>query len=194
MGVSRQMARTLDRRLRRGPARHSAGAATPRKFDPDDPAAEDQGAVARQLHQSGRRSIGGRKDRHESRRPAGFRRRRKGRRNVCGSFRVDHHEARRRSEIGTTMNDFIAIMAAPFAASLVLTGIHAYLGLHVVQRGVIFVDIALAQIAALGATVAFLFELEHYGFYAYWVSLGFTLLGAAILAFTRLQRAKIPQE
>ncbi len=92
------------------------------------------------------------------------------------------------------MNDFIAIMAAPFAASLVLTGIHAYLGLHVVRRGVIFVDIALAQIAALGATVAFLLELEHYGVDPYWVSLAFTLLGAAILSVTRLKHARIPQE
>ena len=46
------------------------------------------------------------------------------------------------------MSEFLAIMAAPFAASLVVTGIHVYLGLHVVRRGVIFVDIALAQIAA----------------------------------------------
>jgi zinc/manganese transport system permease protein len=92
------------------------------------------------------------------------------------------------------MNDFIAIMTAPFAASLVLTGIHAYLGLHVVQRGVIFVDIALAQIAAFGATVALLFGLEHYGIDAYWVSLAFTLLGAALLSFTRLDHARIPQE
>ena len=48
----------------------------------------------------------------------------------------------------------LAFLAAPFVASLILTGIHAYLGVHVVERGVIFVDLALAQIAALGATVA----------------------------------------
>ena len=47
-------------------------------------------------------------------------------------------------------------LAAPFAASLILTGIHAYLGVHVVERGVIFVDLSLAQIAALGATIAML--------------------------------------
>ena len=45
-------------------------------------------------------------------------------------------------------------LLAPFVASLILTGIHAYLGVHVVERGVIFVDLALAQIAALGATMA----------------------------------------
>ncbi|PYR24930.1 MAG: hypothetical protein DMF98_13845 [Acidobacteria bacterium] len=46
----------------------------------------------------------------------------------------------------------LEFLAAPFAASLILTGIHAYLGVHVVERGVIFVDLSLAQIAALGAT------------------------------------------
>jgi zinc/manganese transport system permease protein len=92
------------------------------------------------------------------------------------------------------MSEFLSIMAAPFAASLILTGIHAYLGLHVVRRGVIFVDIALAQIAALGATVAFLFGMDIHGGQAYWVSLAFTLLGALIFSVTRSRRARIPQE
>src|SRR5207249_341824 len=58
----------------------------------------------------------------------------------------------------STMMDasMLAFLAAPFVASLILTGIHAYLGVHVVERGVIFVDLALAQIAALGATIALL--------------------------------------
>lgn len=92
------------------------------------------------------------------------------------------------------MSEFLSIMAAPFAASLVLTGIHAYLGLHVVRRGVIFVDIALAQIAALGATMAFLFGMDIHGGEAYWVSLAFTLIGALIFSLTRSRRARIPQE
>ena len=50
----------------------------------------------------------------------------------------------------------LEFLAAPFVASLILTGIHAYLGVHVVERGVIFVDLSLAQIAALGATIALL--------------------------------------
>ena len=50
----------------------------------------------------------------------------------------------------------LQFLAAPFVASLILTGIHAYLGVHVVERGVIFVDLSLAQIAALGATIALL--------------------------------------
>ncbi len=92
------------------------------------------------------------------------------------------------------MTEFFSIMAAPFAASLILTGIHAYLGLHVVRRGVIFVDIALAQIAALGATVAFLFGMDLHGGESYWVSLAFTLMGALIFSATRSRRARIPQE
>ena len=51
--------------------------------------------------------------------------------------------------------EIFLFLLAPFVASLILTGIHAYLGVHVVERGVIFVDLALAQIAALGATIAF---------------------------------------
>lgn len=92
------------------------------------------------------------------------------------------------------MSEFLAIMAAPFAASLVVTGIHVYLGLHVVRRGVIFVDIALAQIAALGAAFALLFGMELHGGEAYGVSLAFTLIGALIFSFTRSRRARIPQE
>ncbi len=85
-------------------------------------------------------------------------------------------------------------LLAPFVISLVLTGIHAYLGVHVVERGVIFVDLALAQIAALGATVAILIEVNPDGSGSYWVSLGFTFLGAAIFALVRMRRAHIPQE
>lgn len=82
----------------------------------------------------------------------------------------------------------------PFVASLILTGIHAYLGVHVVERGVIFVDLALAQIAALGATIAILVGMDPHGRGAYFLSLGFTFLGAAIFAMARTRRGHIPQE
>jgi zinc/manganese transport system permease protein len=91
----------------------------------------------------------------------------------------------------------IEFLAAPFAASLILTGIHAYLGVHVVERGVIFVDLSLAQIAALGATIALLLPLSGGDPHApsvYWVSLVFTFVGAAILSLIRSRRARIPQE
>ncbi len=82
----------------------------------------------------------------------------------------------------------------PFLASLILTGIHAYLGVHVVERGVIFVDLALAQIAALGATVAVVTSMDPHGRGAYWISLAFTFVGAAIFASARSRRGHIPQE
>jgi zinc/manganese transport system permease protein len=82
----------------------------------------------------------------------------------------------------------------PFVASLILTGIHAYLGVHVVERGVIFVDLALAQIAALGATIAILLGMSPHGRGAYFLSLGFTFLGAGIFSVARTRRGHIPQE
>ncbi len=90
--------------------------------------------------------------------------------------------------------EIFQFLLAPFAASLILTGIHAYLGVHVVERGVIFVDLALAQIAALGATVAILAGLDAHGNSSYWISLGFTFLGAGIFALIRTRRGHIPQE
>ena len=90
--------------------------------------------------------------------------------------------------------EIFQFLLAPFAASLILTGIHAYLGVHVVERGVIFVDLALAQIAALGATVAILVGMNPHGGAAYWISLGFTFLGAAVFSLARVRHARIPQE
>ncbi|MGH7372074.1 MAG: metal ABC transporter permease, partial [Candidatus Methylomirabilales bacterium] len=79
-------------------------------------------------------------------------------------------------------------------ACLILTGIHAYLGLHVIERGVIFVDLALAQIAALGVTVAFLAGYGLQSTAAYFTSLAFTFLGAAIFSLSRMKGGRIPQE
>src|SRR6266404_4539052 len=90
--------------------------------------------------------------------------------------------------------EILPFLLAPFVASLILTGIHAYLGVHVVERGVIFVDLALAQIAALGATVAIVAGMDPHGRAAYWISLAFTFLGAGIFAFARSSRGHIPQE
>ena len=90
--------------------------------------------------------------------------------------------------------DTFSFLLAPFIASLILTGIHAYLGVHVVERGVIFVDLSLAQIAALGTTVAVMAGMDPHGSGAYWVSLLFTFLGAAVFSTIRGHRARIPQE
>ena len=94
----------------------------------------------------------------------------------------------------TAMMEFLA---APFVASLILTGIHAYLGVHVVERGVIFVDLSLAQIAALGAAIAILLPVSGGDPHApdvYWISLGFTFIGAGVFSTIRGHGARIPQE
>jgi zinc/manganese transport system permease protein len=90
--------------------------------------------------------------------------------------------------------EILQFLILPFLASLILTGIHAYLGVHVVERGVIFVDLALAQIAALGATTAILIGMDPHGTGAYWMSLGFTFIGAAIFTFVRSKQKRIPLE
>jgi len=92
------------------------------------------------------------------------------------------------------MTEALNLLWLPFLAALVLTGIHAYLGLQVLARNIIFVDLALAQIAALGATVAFMLghPVSSAGSYAY--SLIFTLAAAMLLAATRTWSGRIPQE
>ena len=89
----------------------------------------------------------------------------------------------------------LQILLPAFVAAVILTGIHAYLGVHVVERGVIFVDLSLAQIAAFGGTVGYLAGFDLHSPMAFVFSLGFTVLGAAIFAFTRVhRRTRIPQE
>jgi zinc/manganese transport system permease protein len=90
--------------------------------------------------------------------------------------------------------DTLSFLLAPFIASLILTGIHAYLGVHVVERGVIFVDLSLAQIAALGTTIAVMAGMDPHGSGAYWMSLLFTFVGAAVFSTIRGHKARIPQE
>ncbi len=86
------------------------------------------------------------------------------------------------------------LMALPFLECLVLVGIHSYLGIHVIKRKVIFVDLALAQIAALGTIVALFVGLQPHTIGAYVFSLLFTFLGAAVFSLTRMRHEKIPQE
>jgi zinc/manganese transport system permease protein len=76
---------------------------------------------------------------------------------------------------------------------LILAGIHAYLGYHVVSRGVIFVDLSLAQVSALGTTIAFCVGVPH-GAPSYFVSLGFTLLGAWVISVARTHDDRVPAE
>lgn len=92
------------------------------------------------------------------------------------------------------MSEFFSLMGMPLLACLVLTGIHAYLGIHIVERKVIFVDLALAQMAAFGATVAVVLGHDLHDAPAYWFSLAATFVGAAVLSATRSRSEKIPHE
>jgi len=92
------------------------------------------------------------------------------------------------------IGELFSILWAPFLMCLVLTGIHAYLGVHVLAREVVFVDIALAQIAALGATAAFLLGYEMDTWESYAFGLSATVLGALVLALTRSQHRHVSQE
>jgi zinc/manganese transport system permease protein len=88
----------------------------------------------------------------------------------------------------------IDLLLAPFIAAMIILLTHAYFGLHIIQRGVIFVDLALAQIAALGGTVGFLLGAEPGSDTIYAFSFGFTLIGALIFSGTRIKDSPVPQE
>jgi zinc/manganese transport system permease protein len=92
------------------------------------------------------------------------------------------------------LSELLALLWVPFLMCLVLTGIHAYLGVHVLSREVVFVDIALAQIAALGATAAFLLGYEPDTWESYASGLSATLIGALVLSLTRSRRRHVSQE
>ena len=92
------------------------------------------------------------------------------------------------------MNDAIALLLPPFMVALCLTGIHALFGLEILRRNVIFVDLALAQIVALGATVAFMLGHAVGSAESTAYSLGFALAAAALLASTRRWSVSVPQE
>ena len=96
------------------------------------------------------------------------------------------------------MNDILELkwMIPPLLACLVLSINHVYLGIHVISRKVIFVDLALAQIAALGATYATTLGYDPYGdsLKVSLFSLAFTFVGAGAFAIARMRKEKVPQE
>ncbi len=90
--------------------------------------------------------------------------------------------------------EILTFFLPPFFMCLILVGIHCYMGLHVLKRGVIFVDLSLAQVAGLGTTVALLFDIEHNTTGSYFISLGHTFVVAALFAWARRVENKISQE
>jgi zinc/manganese transport system permease protein len=94
------------------------------------------------------------------------------------------------------MSAFFESMTYPFLACLILTGIHVYLGIHVLSRKVIFVDLALAQVAALGSVWGVLlgWDLATDPWIVKAFSLAFTFLGAAVFSLTRMRSERVPHE
>src|SRR5580704_2931955 len=92
------------------------------------------------------------------------------------------------------MTDALAFLLFPFLVAVCLVGIHTYFGLQVLARRVIFVDLALAQVAALGATVGFMLGHPAQGLATYGYSLAFAVAAAALLAGTRAWAGRVPQE
>jgi zinc/manganese transport system permease protein len=86
------------------------------------------------------------------------------------------------------------VMFWPIVACVLLPWLLVYLGLHVVQRGIIFIDIAMAQMASLGICVAVLFRLDLESWTTFGIALAFTLTGAAIFSVTGKRTSQIPQE
>lgn len=87
------------------------------------------------------------------------------------------------------------VMKWPLAACLVLPPLLVYLGLHVVQREVIFVDLALAQLATLGTCVALIMGYTFSDRISFWISLGVTFVGAALFSWSRnSEEQHVPQE
>jgi len=94
----------------------------------------------------------------------------------------------------SAMSDAVALLALPFAASVVFVLMHAYLGVHVLRRRIVFADLALAQLSALGATVAFANGYPATSAAGFGYALLFTAMGAALLTLTRTLARYISQE
>src|SRR5258705_13802158 len=93
------------------------------------------------------------------------------------------------------MSEAFEIMKWPLVACLLLPPLLVYFGLHIIRREVIFVDLALAQVATLGTCVAILLHYDPHDWQSYGLSIGFTLIGAAIFTLTRTKKHhQVPQE
>ena len=88
----------------------------------------------------------------------------------------------------------LELMLPALVAALVLLSLHAYLGIHVIARGIIFVDLAIAQMAALGWTAATLAGFEAGSAGAYFIGLLTTLFAAGLFSVTRMDHRYITQE
>ncbi|MBI5633709.1 MAG: metal ABC transporter permease [Nitrospirae bacterium] len=88
----------------------------------------------------------------------------------------------------------IEILSASMIACVLLVGIHAYFGIHVLSRGIIFIDLALAQTAALGVAVSYMWGYEPQSTGSYLFALTFSILGSTVMTFTRVVRRRVNVE
>lgn len=92
------------------------------------------------------------------------------------------------------MREVLIFLAAPFVMSLILAGIHCYLGLHVLERGIIFVDLSLAQVAAFGIALGLLLGFEPHSTPIYFLALLMTFVASGVFALSRRYESIFSQE
>ncbi|MFQ6096091.1 MAG: metal ABC transporter permease [Armatimonadota bacterium] len=92
------------------------------------------------------------------------------------------------------MPPILSVILQAFVLCIALVGMFSYLGLHVIKRGIIFVDLALAQIAALGTLIAFIFGIPLHTQASYWFSVALTAIAAVIFTLCRFRESRVPQE
>ena len=88
-----------------------------------------------------------------------------------------------------------AVMRWPLAACLLLPPLLVYLGIHVVKREVIFVDLALAQVATMGTCIALILGFKFGDLTTFWISLAVTFVAAGLFSWSRsIEKHEVPQE
>ncbi|OGJ87371.1 MAG: hypothetical protein A2268_14555 [Candidatus Raymondbacteria bacterium RifOxyA12_full_50_37] len=90
--------------------------------------------------------------------------------------------------------EVIIFMLPAFMAALVIAGIHCYLGLHIVSRGIIFIDLSLAQIAALGYAIALILGYHIGDWQAIFMALVFAVIGSLLFSYAQPLERRIPLE
>lgn len=90
------------------------------------------------------------------------------------------------------MNETLTLLKPAAIAALVMAPLHAAFGLHVIRRGVIFIDLAVAQVAAFGIALSLARGVEGDGLY--WAAVAWALVGAALISLTKFKLVRIPHE
>src|SRR6516165_11481081 len=189
IAVLRAPLRGQHRHLSRAETGNSSVAIAFNRSDRADESATCKGRHCRTVSRSAHRRESCKRHRRQGRGVLAISRRHSGHRYLPEVNRHPRLTARRRAQI--IMWD---VMFWPIVACILLPWLLVYLGLHVVQRGIIFIDIAMAQMASLGISVAVLIGFEPENWMAYVIGLAVTLVGAAIFSTTGKRASQVPQE